>query len=62
MAGEAMTDYPYEYRTRTNVNLRIMTAISEILFWERMEILMPLVAEKLAKAGVRFDGRENDAV
>jgi len=55
-------DCPYEYRTRTDANLMIAKAISEILFWERMEILMPLVAKELAKAGVRFNGREDDAV
>ena len=50
-----MTNCPYEYTTTVEGNLAIAKAISEIIFWEKMEILMPLVAEELKKAGVKFD-------
>lgn len=53
--GAAMTNCPYEYTTTVEGNLAIAKAISEIIFWEKMEILMPLVAEELKKAGVKFD-------
>ncbi len=49
---------PVEFVTSPENNLLIMAAYNEILFWERMKILMPMVERELIKAGVKFPKKE----
>jgi len=34
-----------------------MKAMNEIMWWENMKVLMPLVAEELVRLGVKFPER-----
>jgi hypothetical protein len=51
-----MSEEPDEFQYETSIEgaLMVARAISEIAWWERMAILMPLVADELVKAGVSF--------
>ena len=53
------------YATSTEANVRIIRAMGEIRFMQKMEVLMPLVAKRLVEAGVdfskaRFDGKDGE--
>jgi hypothetical protein len=50
------TDFPEElnYVASVEANMMIARALGELAFMRRMETLMPLVAQRLAEAGVDF--------
>ncbi len=50
-----MKEDSIEYTSNNDqANMMLIRAISEIVWWEKMEILMPMVAMELIKAGVKF--------
>jgi hypothetical protein len=56
-------EFPDElnYETNAEANIAIMRAMGEIRFMEKMELLMPLVAQELVKAGVDFSKAKLDS-
>lgn len=51
---EMSPEPPYDYETNAQNNILVMMEINKILWWEEMKKLMPMVAQELVKAGVKF--------
>lgn len=56
------TDFPEEldYATSAEANIAIVRAMADIRFMEKMQLLMPLVAQRLVEAGVDFSKAKLD--
>lgn len=60
MSEKDIVEEEIEYITRVDVNIAILREIERINFREKMRILMPLVAQQLADAGVDFSSAHFD--
>lgn len=56
------TDFPDElnYSTSAEANVRIIRAMADVRFVEKMQLVMPLIAKRLIEAGVDFSKAKFD--